>query len=436
MVPRLLLSSVVMLWAVSLGLVSARTSRDNSSSPAPVPAPAVRVATSQTTANEDCLVCHEDTDLKAEADGRSVTVDPSRYAASVHGALEMACTACHTDLEGVEMPHEAKLKKVDCSSCHEDQVHAYDVSIHASARRKDTGSVAATCVDCHGTHDMRARTDSASTTYPLNLPTTCAKCHGNADIITKGHIAAGNVAAQFVDSIHGRALSKSGLLVSANCTSCHSAHDIRQKSDPQSKVFRTNIPATCATCHEGIQAQFDRGSHGKALAGGNTKAPVCIDCHSAHQIQRADVATWRLDTVNECGTCHADKIKTYRDTFHGQVTSLGFVRVAKCADCHGAHEVHPKSDARSMVAPGKVVETCRTCHADATDAFAEYDPHADRDDYRRNPELFIASRFMHWLLIGVFGFFGLHALLWLPRSAAERRRHHTPPPADPEGPAA
>jgi hypothetical protein len=37
--------------------------------------------------------------------------------------------------------------------------------------------------------------------------------------------------------------------------------------------------------------------------------------------------------------------------------------------------------------------------------------------------LYVASKFMGWLLIGVFGFFGLHAALWLPRGFAERRRH-------------
>jgi hypothetical protein len=41
---------------------------------------------------------------------------------------------------------------------------------------------------------------------------------------------------------------------------------------------------------------------------------------------------------------------------------------------------------------------------------------------------------MEWLLVGVFGFFGLHALLWFPRGFAERRRHRSgPPPAAPGG---
>lgn len=428
MTMRVLFSVVLLMWGISIGLTSAPAPL----SPAPsagslLPGPAAPAPVTRQD-NDACLSCHDDPEVEAE-DGRPVVVVGSRYAESVHGGLEMDCTACHTDLEGAELPHEPKLQKVDCSSCHEEAVAAYDVSIHAVARRQGNGSVSATCVDCHTAHYTRASTDPESPTYPLNLPATCSKCHGNADVIAKGHIAAGNVSAQFNDSIHGRAITRSGLLVSANCTSCHGAHDVRKKDDPQSRVFRANIPGTCATCHEGIQAQFARGAHGQALAAGNDKGPVCTDCHSAHQIQRADAASWRLDTITECGTCHADKIRTYRDTFHGQVTSLGFVRTAKCADCHGAHEVHPKSDARSMVSPERVLQTCQSCHPDATASFAQYDPHADRQDKDRNPELHFAARAMHGLLFGVFGFFGIHALLWLPRSMAERRRRSREPHA-------
>jgi hypothetical protein len=377
-------------------------------------------------------MCHGEADAKAE-DGRSVVVDAAGFGGSIHGTLGLECTACHADLVGVELPHPPKLTKVNCSSCHDAAEQQFNASIHATARRDDANTAAARCVDCHTSHDIRAAADPESTTYALNLPATCSRCHGNADVIASGHIAIGNVGDLYKDSIHGRAISRSGLLVSANCTSCHGAHDIRKKDDAESRVFRARIPETCATCHEGIHAQFARGSHGAALAAGDPRAPVCTDCHSAHAIQRAAVGSWKLDTIKECGTCHLDKIRTYRDTFHGQVTSLGFVRVAKCSDCHGAHEVHPKSDPRSLVSPNRVLATCQTCHTDATPGFAEYDPHADKDDRERNPELYYASRFMHWLLIGVFGFFGLHAILWLPRSVAERRRRAQPPPPESAG---
>ena len=430
----------LLTWFATIGIVPAVASR--SLAPPQATTSAAAQASTKTRAqvpadtapesqrNAECLMCHGEADAKAE-DGRSVVVDAARFGGSIHGTLGLECTACHTDLVGVELPHPAKLAKVNCTSCHEEAVAKFNSSIHATARRNGANTSAARCVDCHTAHDIRAASDPESTTYALKLPATCSRCHGNADVIANGHIAIGNVGDLYKDSIHGRAISRSGLLVAANCTSCHGAHDIRKKDDAQSRVFRAKIPETCASCHEGIHAQFARGSHGAALASGNARAPVCTDCHSAHAIQRADVGSWKLDTVKECGTCHLDKIRTYRDTFHGQVTSLGFVRVAKCSDCHGAHEVHPKSDPRSLVSPDRVLTTCQTCHTDATRGFTAYDPHADKDDRQRNPELFYASRFMHWLLIGVFGFFGLHAVLWLPRSVKERiRRTQAPPPPE------
>ena len=372
--------------------------------------------------NDDCLACHGDPDAKNDA-GRRIAVDPAKFTDSVHGALDLKCTDCHADLaKFTDFPHESKLAKADCTSCHKEKVVEYDRSIHAAARRQSSGSVAATCVDCHSTHEMRPKTDPKSLTYPLNLQTTCGRCHGDPAVIKEGHIAIGNVADLYKDSIHGKAVSKSGLMVAANCTSCHGSHDIRKKSDPESRVFRRTIPNVCGGCHEGIKAQYDRGVHGAASAKGNDKAPVCADCHTAHQIQRADVASWKLDTIRECGTCHVDKITTYRDTFHGQVTSLGFVRVAACSDCHGAHEIHGKGDPQSMVSPARVLSTCRKCHATAGENFAKYDPHADKHDAERNPVLFYAAGFMKWLLIGVFGVFGLHAVLWFPRGFAERRK--------------
>lgn len=381
--------------------------------------------------NETCLACHSDPDLVGST-GKHLGVDAQKFAGSMHGQLGLACVDCHADLKkATEFPHEPKVARVNCAVCHESAAADYNKSIHAFARRQIEGSVAAACADCHTAHEIRSAKDPASTTYALNLPATCSRCHGDPAIIKKGHIAIGNVAALYKDSIHGRAVSKSGLLVAANCKSCHGSHDIRQKSDPASRVNRANIPATCGACHEGVMTQYVAGVHGAAFQRGNEKAPVCSDCHSAHGIQRADVSSWQLDVIRECGTCHVNRIETYRDTFHGQVTSLGFVRVATCAACHGAHDILPASDPRSMTSKGRVLSTCQQCHPNATAGFADYDPHADKHNPNRNPVLYVSSEFMKYLLFGVFGFFGLHALLWLPRGFSERRRHAAAAPEPP-----
>jgi hypothetical protein len=124
----------------------------------------------------------------------------------------------------------------------------------------------------------------------------------------------------------------------------------------------------------------------------------------------------------ECGTCHKESMRTYRDGFHGQASKLGFTRVAACKDCHGAHDVLPKADPRSRVADANRAQTCARCHEGASPSFAKYDPHADPRDPERNPMLHYTARFMQVLLAGVFTFFGLHTALWIPRSWQGRGR--------------
>ena len=53
--------------------------------------------------NDECLMCHEDTELITERDGREVSlyVDPEKYGKSIHG--EFDCITCHADLDGAEL---------------------------------------------------------------------------------------------------------------------------------------------------------------------------------------------------------------------------------------------------------------------------------------------------------------------------------------------
>ncbi|MCX6551724.1 MAG: cytochrome c3 family protein [Acidobacteria bacterium] len=365
--------------------------------------------------NDDCLACHGDAGA-VRGDGRSVAVKPEVFGASIHGAGGVACIDCHADLaKAAEFPHPEKLAPAQCASCHDTAVAAYDTGVHAQARRTSGNLTAATCADCHGSHDIKPSADPDSRTHHLRLIETCGRCHGNEEIIKRGKIAIGNVVDLFRDSIHGKALIKSGLSVAPTCSDCHGNHDIRRKSDPTSRVFRKSIPDTCSKCHTGVGRLYWESVHGTQVAKGSPLAPVCTSCHTAHDIRRSDVEGWKLEVIKECGTCHEQSLNTYRDTFHGQVTALGYSRVASCADCHGSHHIFPKADARSTVAPANVVTTCKKCHFGATASFAKYDPHGDPENHARNPFLFYTSKFMKMLLFGVFAFFGIHTGLWFAR---------------------
>jgi hypothetical protein len=428
--------------------------------PATKAKPAAKV---EAPANDECLACHADKDLKRSArrpgKGASVFVDPAVLKASPHDGLE--CVSCHTSATA---PHDEKLPPVQCGGCHEDAKSALGQGVHGQPRN---GAPAPACATCHGTHDIKptsamtadgcsachatqarewkesihgrsraagskdaatctschgpahtlvSHRDRRSPVYPLNLPRTCAQCHADPQLAKRYGIEVGDVYTMYMDSIHGRAISKSGLLVSANCSDCHGAHGIQPRSDPRSRVHRSNVPATCGGCHDGVLTSYRESIHGTEAARGNVNAPMCIDCHSAHEIRRVEAESWKLEIVGECGTCHAESLRTYRDTYHGKVTALGFSRVARCSDCHGAHDVLPKGDARSPIHETNVVATCRKCHPDANWNFAQYDPHANPEDVNRDPLLHYAWKFMTWLLVGTFSFFGLHTVLWGVRS--------------------
>ncbi len=414
--------------------------------------------------SEDCLACHSDPELSKTGPGRrqiSLFVDQASFQGSVHGFL--GCVQCHVDATGI--PHPEALKKVQCQTCHEAAIsgahallggkgpacsachgshaigpppqvesaickncHApvvevYNKSVHGMALVKGNGDVAL-CLNCHGSvHELRKVRDPGSPVYPLNLPRTCGACHGDPELAKRHGIPVVNAYQLYMDSIHGRALERSGLLVAANCSSCHGFHGIRPKDDPASKVNRMNVPSTCGTCHAGILVVYAESVHGKAVRNGD-EGPVCSDCHSAHQIRRVEGAPWQLEVIRECGTCHEESLRTYRDTFHGKVTALGFTRVAKCSDCHTAHAIFPSADPRSAVSREKIVLTCQQCHPQATASFAEFHPHADYHNKDRFPKLYYTYLFMTTLLVAVMSLFGLHTVLWLPRSLLEsiRRR--------------
>jgi hypothetical protein len=260
------------------------------------------------------------------------------------------------------------------------------------------------CVDCHADLATLAEFPHPDTLKKVN----CASCHDA-------------VGATYHDSIHARAREKSGLNVAPACADCHGKHDIRGKEDLKGRVSHAQVPATCGACHDGIKTKYDAGVHGAALKSGDSRAPVCADCHTAHAIQRADTDASRLRATAECGSCHASVVESFTRTFHGKVTQLGSARAAACADCHGAHDILRASNPASTVSPKNLQTTCGKCHQGANASFVQYDPHPNPRDYTRSATLWWANRF-YWLLIpGCFGFFGLHSVLWFWRSRKEAR---------------
>ena len=379
-----------------------------------------KVFYAQGMADADCMRCHANERLKRSRDGASLYVRASELQGSRH--IKVACSQCHSEVNASRVrPCETITRPVDCSSCHDEIGRQYLRSTHGQLLAKNDVN-APSCKECHGGHGVLGKRDPQSPTFSINVPKLCATCH------REGHKAAvrysgrqHDIIEHYTDSIHGKGLLKSGLTVTATCTSCHTAHGVLPVKDAESTVNPNNVPTTCGQCHHGIEEQFENSIHSKRVAKTNKELPVCSDCHTAHSIRRTDEDVFRLDIMSKCGRCHQEIAQTYFDTYHGKVSRLGYAKTAKCYDCHGAHDVLPVTDPRSHLSRANVAETCQKCHAGATRRFAGYLTHATHHDPRKYPFLFYTFWGMTALLLGTFFVSGLHTLLWLPRALQMRR---------------
>lgn len=344
-------------------------------------------------------------------------------AGSVHASAQ--CTDCHADVKDV--PHATPLKKVDCGSCHPDADAAWAASLHRTPRA--AGAKGATCADCHGpVHRILASANLQSATYRASIPRTCAKCHSQKFVTRKG---AARVS--YDESVHGREAAR-GSARAAVCIDCHDAHAVRPANEPQSSIFKFNVPRTCGRCHASITAQYNTGIHGRALARGNWSSPVCTDCHGIHAIARtSDPARGPRAS---CARCHesvqlaaelgtpADKVRTYEESYHGLARKLGSNVAADCASCHGAHEILPSSDPRSAIHKANLATTCGKCHPGAQANFARGKVHIVRGDVSDWPSRI--NTWVRWIytaaILATAGFMLLHNLLIWWRKAQRARR--------------
>jgi cytochrome b subunit of formate dehydrogenase/uncharacterized protein with PIN domain len=373
--------------------------------------------------NGDCQSCHGNPALQPLTAGRPGTlhVNATELAGSRHSRI--ACVQCHTGGTPSKVRACSTIKdKVDCSICHEKVVAQYRESTHGTLSAKGSPD-APLCKDCHSPHGTMGKADSASPTYSRNIPTLCAKCH------QEGHKAAvrytgkqSHIVDHYRESIHGKGLLQSGLTVTANCADCHTAHHELPSADAKASVNRANLAETCAKCHRGIYELFTASVHSSQVTKTSKPLPVCGDCHSAHSIQRTDLSDFRLNIMDQCGRCHQQITAAYFETFHGKVSKLGYLKTAKCYDCHGAHDILPVNDARSHLSRNNIVGTCGKCHTGSHRQFAGYLTHATHHDPKKYPFLFVTFWGMTTLLIVTLVVSGGHTAMWLPRSLEFRRQ--------------
>ena len=371
--------------------------------------------------NEDCLTCHSDpqlTGLNAQGTEISMYVDARTFRKSIHGELD--CVDCHEDLRGVEeFPHAEELAPVHCGNCHDDVEAEYSRSMHG-LKFVHLEELAPRCWDCHGAHDILPPDDPDSRVYFQNLPNTCCGCHERLSQTKGDTIHPPCIRKDYLMSIHGKAVLE-GNDAAPTCNTCHPAHQIRKRIDPQSTTYKLNIPYTCGKCHVDELADYSESIHFSALKHGVLESAACTDCHGEHKIMAPDSA-FIYTSHDACITCHNDTkiiskyglsrtvVSTYEDSYHGLSVRLGQKKAATCARCHGYHDIHAPDNPYSKVNPRNLVQTCSQCHENVTPEFSRSYTHESMLIHS-NPVNYYITLIYTILIVGIIGAMLLHNLI-------------------------
>jgi formate dehydrogenase gamma subunit len=430
--------------------------------------------------DEACLACHGSAGMKSEK-GRDISINPAKHSASAHAVL--ACQDCHTAIN--DFPHPARLVKVQCATCHDqeakdlassahallgesacaschgsvhelttarslapakcnechgDVVKQFSASIHGQASQKGDAD-APKCMSCHGSiHSVKTASGPDSTVARKNLADTCAKCHSDAGFLSRHMIPLAHPVESYKQSVHGRATA-AGSDTAADCNSCHGNHDIYPARDERSRVNHWRVSETCASCHKEIAKTYAESVHGLAVKAGVKDAPACVDCHGEHLIlgprNPASPVSAANVSAETCGRCHgstrlvqlydlpADRVPSYADSYHGLALKGGRITAANCASCHGVHNIFRSADRRSTVNTANLAKTCGQCHNGADKAGFAIGPVHVRTAGGPNHPVVKMIRWTYLVLIpATLGFMFLHNLLDLLSKLVRRRPRH------------
>ena len=313
--------------------------------------------------NEYCLLCHSDPDRVwelASGETLSLHVDGDVLAESVHGTNNkegpLACADCHINHR---FPHEPATAQnirefqieryASCRTCHEDQYTRSSDSVHDEAI--DEGQLdAATCVDCHGSHNVQPPSEPRD-----RISVTCGQCHGA-------------IFTEYSESVHGLALFNEQSEDVPTCIDCHGVHDI---SHPNATSFRVRSPQ------------------------------VCGDCHADEEL----MGSYGIST---------DVFESYLSDFHGSTVALfdqqdpdAITNKAVCYDCHGVHNITPADNSKSQVAKENLLVTCQQCHPDATDDFPDAWVGHFAPTFDESPALSLVDLFYKIIIPATLGGFAL-----------------------------
>ena len=322
--------------------------------------------------NSVCYDCHDDPGITMERNGITVPLTVKRFTLprSVHA--KVLCVDCHEGFDPFEIPHKEKIGKVNCTNCHQspELIHKFHPQMLGATGMG--GSADVNCKGCHGTHEVKSLKSPTSAFHFTKSTEFCGRCHPK---IMQEHL----VSEHFVEVKHDNPNAPT-------CIYCHS-RPITKRHLVDKVQLKINQEKLCLDCHlkhpdnpskfAKTLIDYEKSVHGQAIMRGNANAAVCVDCHGAHRLEKANVPTSsinRHNVHNVCGKCHGDITKEYMKSIHGVGVQKGFKDAPTCSYCHGEHNIHAVPDVPeqafstsgmrfNVVVDNKMV-FCVACHSD------------------------------------------------------------------------
>jgi cytochrome b subunit of formate dehydrogenase len=320
-------------------------------SPPPAASAAPAAAASGPTTNQDCLACHEIA-KRGDQDGAGRQgVVTALFAKSVHKDLD--CTTCHAGYTAPG-PHEVAAPA--------DLAEAALVAKLSAAKGPDG----------------QPRTGSPRAYL------ACAGCHGDS-------------VESFQKSAHGKWVAAGAKVAGPSCASCHgSPHEVAAAPKRGTKEFRpywAGLAKNCETCHDDpayaeaaglpheVASAYHDSIHGRLVAIGSQRAPLCTDCHG-----------WSVRPSEGAGDLRKSLLPGGHATLSGKSLAAGAVRFS---------DPPQDSDPR--------VQTCAQCHQGASANFAGLISHKALQETGHVPHFIHV--FFSWLTTLTLVFFAFHVFV-------------------------
>lgn len=290
-----------------------------------------------------CIQCHDSDLFSVESRAKIRT-----FRDDVHAQVGLSCHDCHGGNPALDLdmasamdesfaanPYRGVPSRKDipdfCGRCHSsadtmkrfnpaarvDQVAEYRTSVHGR-RLAEGDTKVATCIDCHGVHGIRRRTNPDAPVYPTRVADTCGRCHSDAKLMA-GYPIPTDQHARWKVSVHARALLEKGDLTAPTCNDCHGNHGATPPGVE-------SVSYVCGTCHA-REAELFRASakhagwseHNEMLASSGT----CAGCHDDGR------AKLEIRQLTECVTCHEN-----HSVVRPGIALIGMLPDTPCAFCH------------------------------------------------------------------------------------------------------